>query len=691
MGTRPAPVTDRTVERRPGKVLDMKFWPFNGRSLILKMLLPVMFVAVLVTGAIWIFVPQYVSDTAVAGAVDNAVQTVNQYKKLRGYYTKNIIAKVLNNGGVKPSINHKDEEASIPLPATMIHDISALMRDEDIALSLFSAFPFPNRSQRVLDEFQREAWDFLNKNPDQTFVKEETRDGRQVVRVAVADRMVAEACVNCHNKHSLSPKTDWKLGDVRGVLEVNSVLTAQLARGDSLTNSLLVGGGMCLLVLLAVTAMGARRVSAPLNQMNQTMRELSAGNTDVDIPASNRRDEIGEMASAVQVFKENAINVEKATVDLQSREQEAQDQIERISNSISKFGEVFEAMSRGDLKLRADGEFDESFTRLKVGINAMADKLTEMVTQIHAASSTISTGASEISDGSESLSDRTEQQASTLEETAASMEELTATVKQNADNAQQANQLAVRAREVAVNGGEIVSDTVEAMKQIDESSQKISDIIGVIDEIAFQTNLLALNAAVEAARAGDAGKGFAVVASEVRSLAQRSADSSKEIQALITDSGAQVRNGVELVNKTGGTLEEIVTSIKNVADIVAEIAAASTEQSQGLDEVNSAVTQMDDMTQRNAAMVQQYASSAKSMQEEVARLASLMAFFDTGAEQSHPASVAANGADQTAPRNGAHEASGDPNPVADLVDDAEARLAPIARAGNGADEAWEEF
>ena len=669
----------------------MKISAFNGRSLIWKMLLPVLFVAVLVTSAIWIFVPRFVTDKAVAASVDNAVQTVNQYKKLRGYYTKNIIAKVLKNGGVKPSINHKTEAASIPLPATMIHDISELMKDDDIALSLFSAFPFPNRKERSLDAFQREAWAFLNKNPDQVFVKEEVHGDKKSVRVAVADRMVAEACVNCHNKHPLTPKADWKLGDVRGVLEVNSDLTAQIARGSVLTNNLLIGGGVCLLLLVLVTAAGARRVSGPLNKMNQTMRALSAGNTNVDIPASKRRDEIGEMASAVQVFKENAIKIDNVTTDLQAREREAQEQVERISQSVSKFGEIFDSMARGDLKVRAQGEFDQSFEQLKADTNAMAEKLTDMVGQINNASNTISTGVSEISDGSQNLSDRTEQQASTLEETAASMEELTATVKQNADNAQQANQLAAKAREVAVTGGEIVADTVEAMKQIDESSQKISDIIGVIDEIAFQTNLLALNAAVEAARAGDAGKGFAVVASEVRSLAQRSAEASKEIQALITDSGTQVRNGVDLVNKTGGTLEQIVSSIKNVADIVSEIAAASSEQSQGLDEVNQAVTQMDDMTQRNAAMVQQYASSARSMQEEVARLTALMAFFDTGSEQGHAALAATDRAGRGSIANGAHETSLETGPVADMDDGPETARAPIARVANGGDEAWDEF
>ena len=359
----------------------------------------------------------------------------------------------------------------------------------------------------------------------------------------------------------------------------------------------------------------------------------------------------------------------------------AQAQVERISRSVAKFGEIFEAMARGDLKRRADGEFDASFEQLKADTNAMADKLTEIVNRIHDASNTISTAATQVTSGSGDLSSRTEQQASTLEETAASMEELTSTVKQNADNAQQANQLAAKARDVAVKGGEIVTETVEAMKQIDDSSRKVTDIMGVIDDIAFQTNLLALNASVEAARAGDAGKGFAVVASEVRGLAQRSAESSKEIQALITSSGSHVRSGVDLVNKTGETLEEIVGSIKNVADIVAEIAAASSEQSQGLDEVNSAVTQLDDMTQRNAAMVQEFASAARSMQEEVGRLTDLMTFFDVGG---HGARVSSPSGANGKVANGA-------NSVADMVDDAEMRPRPVARAANGQDHEWEVF
>jgi methyl-accepting chemotaxis protein len=236
----------------------------------------------------------------------------------------------------------------------------------------------------------------------------------------------------------------------------------------------------------------------------------------------------------------------------------------------------------------------------------------------------VSRGADEISQGNTNLSQRTEEQASSLEETASSMEQMTSTVKQNADNAGQANQLAVAARDQAEKGGAVVTTAIRAMAEINESSKKIADIIGVIDEIAFQTNLLALNAAVEAARAGEQGRGFAVVATEVRNLAGRSATAAKEIKALIQDSVHKVEEGSELVTQSGATLEQIVAAVKKVTDIVAEIAAASNEQSAGIEQVNKAVMQLDELTQQNAALVEQASASSQSMAEQARGLNELM-------------------------------------------------------------------
>ncbi|NQD95927.1 methyl-accepting chemotaxis protein, partial [Pseudomonas sp. CrR25] len=253
--------------------------------------------------------------------------------------------------------------------------------------------------------------------------------------------------------------------------------------------------------------------------------------------------------------------------------------------------------------------------------------LTRMLGQIRAAADTIYTAANEISAGNTDLSSRTEEQASSLEETASSMEELTSTVKLNADNARQANSLAVSASEVAVDGGNVVNRVVETMSSINESARKIADIIGVIDGIAFQTNILALNAAVEAARAGEQGRGFAVVAGEVRTLAQRSAAAAKEIKTLISDSVDKVDNGNALVAQAGKTMSEIVVSIKRVTDIMAEIAAASAEQSTGIEEISGAVSQMDEMTQQNAALVEQAAASAESLLEQASEMSQAVAVF----------------------------------------------------------------
>jgi methyl-accepting chemotaxis protein len=258
--------------------------------------------------------------------------------------------------------------------------------------------------------------------------------------------------------------------------------------------------------------------------------------------------------------------------------------------------------------------------KLCEGVNGLLDTMVSVVADIKSAASEVSSAASEISSSTTDLSQRTEEQAASLEETSASMEQISATVKKNAESAQQANQFASSTRGVADRGGEVVAQAVSAMSRIEESSGKISDIISVIDEIARQTNLLALNAAVEAARAGEAGRGFAVVASEVRSLAQRSSQAAKDIKDLITSSSGQVKEGVELVNKAGTSLSEIVDSIKKVAQIVADIAAASEEQSTGIDQVNTALTQMDEVTQQNSALVEENAATAKTLEQQSAAM-----------------------------------------------------------------------
>ncbi|MEN8166919.1 MAG: methyl-accepting chemotaxis protein, partial [Pseudomonadota bacterium] len=300
------------------------------------------------------------------------------------------------------------------------------------------------------------------------------------------------------------------------------------------------------------------------------------------------------------------------------------DQVERIFTDMS---EVLGAMAQGDLTLSVQSDYHGSFDALKGNVNSTLSNLRGILGQLRDSMDEMRTATNEISAGNTNLSARTEQQASSLEETASSMEELTSTVRNNADNAQQANQLASNARSKAEQGGQVVHRAVQAMDAINGASSKIAEIIGVIDEIAFQTNLLALNASVEAARAGEQGRGFAVVATEVRNLAGRSATAAKEIKELIKDSAEKVQLGAELVNESGTTLEEMVNAVKKVGDIIAEIAAASAEQTAGIDQVNQAVTSMDEMTQQNAALAEQTSAASASMSDKANELNSLVARF----------------------------------------------------------------
>lgn len=294
---------------------------------------------------------------------------------------------------------------------------------------------------------------------------------------------------------------------------------------------------------------------------------------------------------------------------------------------------VANVLAKGDLTQSISKDYPGTFGEMKLGINDTVEKLKELVGQIREATDTIHTASEEISAGNSDLSQRTDEQANSLKRTAASMVQLTSTVKQNAENAHQANQLAVGASLIAVKGGKVVNEVVYTMSSISDSSKKISDIISIIDGIAFQTNILALNAAVEAARAGEQGRGFAVVASEVRNLAKRSADAAKEIKALINESTEKVSAGTALVDKAGKTMEEVVSAVKQVTDIMGEITAASTEQSRGIEQVNQAISQMDDVTQQNAALVEEAASAASSLEEQSQNLAAAVSAFKVNENQ----------------------------------------------------------
>ncbi len=361
-------------------------------------------------------------------------------------------------------------------------------------------------------------------------------------------------------------------------VEHNAQVTeAELERAMAMAERIQMGLSVFIIVILLGTVVFAiRSIAKPMSELVKPLDDLAGGNFAVTVPNTNRKDEVGQIASAVR---------------------------------------------------------------------SMADKVRETIAGVKASAREVTNASMEISTATTDLSQRTEEQAASLEETSASMEQISATVRKNAENAQQANASATQTREVADRGGEVVGRAVNAMAKIEESSRKISDIIGVIDEIARQTNLLALNAAVEAARAGEAGRGFAVVASEVRSLAQRSSQAAKDIKDLITNSNSQVKDGVDLVNQAGTALSEIVESIKQVASVVSDIANASMEQSTGIEQVNKALTQMDEVTQQNSALVEENAATAKTLEHQAQSMDEQVAFFriDTaaGAEGMIPSKAAA--------------------------------------------------
>ncbi len=365
----------------------------------------------------------------------------------------------------------------------------------------------------------------------------------------------------------------------------------------------------------------------------------------------------------------------------------------------SVFRDIAEAMrhlAEGDLTHRTDKTYAGTFGEVQQDIRKTMDNLSDILHQLRESADAIGDTSEEISAGNNSLSVRTEQQAANLEETASSMEELTSTVQHNADNAQQANQVAASARLSAEKGGEVVGNAIEAMQAIDKSSARIAEIIGVIDEIAFQTNLLALNASVEAARAGEQGRGFAVVATEVRNLASRSADAAKEIKELIQDSVEKVKTGSELVNESGERLEELVSGVRKVGDIIAEIAAASAEQSEGIAQVNNAVTSLDELTQQNAALAEQTSAASAGLLEKANQMRGLVAFFQLEAGKSGasgvltppPASAPATPKPQAAPQAAENQAETTAKSAAP------APVAPPPTAGAAAaidDDEWEEF
>jgi methyl-accepting chemotaxis protein len=459
------------------------------------------------------------------------------------------------------------------------------------------------------------------------------------VELAASDHAAAQAAMpafmdNFKTVEGLMSTASDELSAAASAESARIAREAGLAR-LAMTLALVAG----LAIPIALMLLGVRLVTRPLTALTAAMQRLAQGDNDQAVAGASREDEIGAMARATEVFREAGLEkrrleaeAERLRLDTEAARKAAEAEILARERSAvaGSLGEGLAALAQGNLTYRLADVLPAEYAQLRSDFNDAIAELQGTVQSVGAAADGVRGGSDEMAMAADDLSRRTEQQAASLEETAAALDELTATVQRSAQVAKLACETVTKTRGEAEQSGAVVRDAVEAMGQIERSSGQIAQIIGVIDEIAFQTNLLALNAGVEAARAGEAGRGFAVVASEVRALAQRSADAAKEIKGLISASTGQVGAGVELVGRTGQVLSRIVERVGEVDRLIASIAASAEEQAIGLGQVNTAVNQMDQMTQQNAAMVEQSTAATHSLKVESEALAGLMNRFQTG-------------------------------------------------------------
>ena len=433
--------------------------------------------------------------------------------------------------------------------------------------------------------------------------------------------------------------TDYKDASAAAVSEATDT-------ADFVQTLIVGGGGAGLGIGVLLSLLFTRSIRQPIIKLTRVMKTLATGDLDVSLPNAAHRNEIGEMARAVLVFRDAAI--EKARLEEEAAQQRSYTEDERTRNEQAQreavaqeraivadsIGAALSKLAAKDLTYRMSSEIPDAYRKLQADFNAAISQLEDALLSVSGSTNAIQSRSQEISSATADLSRRTEQQAANLEETAATLDEVTAAAKKAADGTLHARKVVATAQDHAQKSDEVIRKAVAAMGAIEKSSQQISQIIGVIDEIAFQTNLLALNAGVEAARAGDAGRGFAVVASEVRALAQRSAAAAKEIKGLISTSTTQVSAGVVLVADTGKSLEQIMAQVSEINSVVAEIAAGARDQSSALEEVNAAINQMDQVTQQNAAMVEQSTAASQALSQEAEELAGLIGEFqvDRGEE-----------------------------------------------------------
>jgi methyl-accepting chemotaxis protein len=559
-----------------------------ARSLFLKLFVPAGALFALGILIISFSLPGLIEKNATQVAIQDAERSANQFKTLRSYYTKNVIKKVIATGAMKGSFNHKNEPNSIPLPASMIHDLSAELEKEGTSMKLYSAYPFPNRASRKLDDFSQEAWDALNKNPDESFYRTEEINGTPTVRVAIADKMSAEACVKCHNTRADSPKTDWKLGDVRGILEINVPIAEVLANGQSMSNAIIGSVIIMLLCVVGIVAVIFRKaITQPLAKLKSTCIDLAEGEGDLTIRLDeSSQDEIGQVARWYNVF------------------------LDRIQSLITELASVSHTL------------------------NNSADELNTVASQSYQ-------GIDEQNNQIEQLSSAITEMSASFGEVSGSANTATQQVSEARANSRSGTDIVDQSIDAISSLNKEVGTAVEVLRKLQQDSDEISNVIDVIRGIAEQTNLLALNAAIEAARAGEQGRGFAVVADEVRNLASKTQNSTEEIDQMIeqlhkgVDDAVRVSNisqestshCVTLISDAGTALSQIDSAMQAIDDMNHQIASAVEEQSSVSNELARNVVEIEQRTSVLVSSTEKTTQSSDEVSDSVNTLNSLISQF----------------------------------------------------------------
>ncbi|WDE02814.1 methyl-accepting chemotaxis protein [Thalassomonas viridans] len=564
----------------------MKSINFSG--LFWKLAIPVVSLFVITILLLSFYIPKEIQQRAVEGATVASQQTANQFKTLRKYYVENVVAKVKAGSDMKPGIDHKADANTFPLPATMIHDLSGLLKNEGTTVNLYSAYPFPNRKSRVLDSFQNEAWDYLSKNPGSVYVAETVKDGKNLVRVAIADTMTGEGCVTCHNSHPDTPRAGWRIGDVRGILEINSDISMQVAAsqetGSHIMWTLLAA---MVFIILAINYVYRSVIAKKILVLDTSITALAEGSSDLTQRLDDSgKDEISKLAGGFNQFLENHRLF-----------------IKKIAQSAEQLSESSTELSTITSQAKEDSEHQKTqISMVAAAINEMSASIQEVAAN---------TTAADQSAGS-------------------ARDETLVSQKVFKENMEITNTLS----------GEI-EQAAKVIQSLKVDSESIGSVLDVIRGISEQTNLLALNAAIEAARAGEHGRGFAVVADEVRSLACRTQESTVEINSMIEklrqgadsavsvmDKGiATVNASVEQASQTGDTLNSITEAVTNIFDLNSQIATAVEQQTLAAEDINQNVVTVDGYAQRSDDVSANIASANEELNQLAVNLASMVSRF----------------------------------------------------------------